>query len=222
MTRPRVLLDHVVIAAASLGQGNLYAADALGVSVPNGGRHIAMGTHNAVAQAGPARFIEILAIDPDGIRPGRPRWFGLDVLFAQQDVVVAPRLAAWVVGTSDIEASLAAGRDAGLDLGRPVEMSRGNLHWRISIRDDGKLPERGTLPILIEWPEGPHPSHQMRDIGLTLDSITLRHPEPGGLMRWLDCLGAGQLVTVDPQGSPAAGIEAVFRGPRGLCRLSSC
>jgi hypothetical protein len=219
---PRVLLDHVVIAAASLEQGILYAADALGVSVPHGGRHIAMGTHNAVAQAGSDRFIEILAVDPAGIRPGRPRWFGLDVLLAQQDVVVAPHLAAWVASTSDIDASLAAARDAGLDLGRPVGMSRGDLHWRISMRDDGQLPESGTLPILIEWPEGPHPFHRMRDIGLTLDSIMLRHPEPDRLTHWLDRLGAGHLVAVDPRGSPAAGIEAAFRSPRGLRRLSSC
>lgn len=221
MTAPRVSLDHVTIVADTLVQGVGHVRDALGVTVPRGGRHPRMGTHNAVAQAGPDRFLEILAIDPEEEPPERPRWFCLDRPDFQEAVAKSPRLAAWVIRTPSIEASLDAGCRAGLDLGSAVEMTRGDLKWLISIRDDGVLPEGGMLPVLIEWSEGPHPSHNMHQVGLTLGIITLRHPHPHRLANWLEAINARHLVEIDPESSKAAGIQVAFHGPNGPCQLSS-
>lgn len=221
MTAPRASLDHVTVLADTLAQGVDHVRDALGVTVPRGGRHQRMGTHNAIAQAGPDRFLEILANDPDAERPERPRWFGLDGPDMREAVAKSPLLAAWVIRTPDIEASLDAGRRAGLNLGSAMEMTRGDLKWLISIRDDGILPEGGTLPVLIEWPGRAHPSSQMGQVGLALSTVTLRHPQPDQLAHWLEAVNARHLVEIDPRSSTAVGIQVAFQGPNGSCQLSS-
>nr|WP_252910885.1 VOC family protein [Aliihoeflea aestuarii] len=57
-----------------------------------------MGTHNHRLQIGNRVYLEIVALDPAGTVPGRPRWFELD----EQDKVRADwdkgnRLRGWVV-----------------------------------------------------------------------------------------------------------------------------
>ena len=54
-----------------------------------------MGTHNALIKLGPALYLEIIAIDPDGTAPPRPRWFELDTPAMQAalaDAAAADRL----------------------------------------------------------------------------------------------------------------------------------
>lgn len=89
-------------------------------------------------------------------------------------------------------------------------MSRGDLRWRISLRDDGALPDSGALPVLIEWPGGPHPSPRMPDLGVRLERLSVRHLEPSRLTTQLTALGAVQLVTV-AHGSDALAIELEMR-----------
>ena len=57
-------LDHIVIAAASLAQGGDFLRELLGVDIPAGGAHDAMGTHNLLMQLGEDRYLEVIAIDP--------------------------------------------------------------------------------------------------------------------------------------------------------------
>jgi len=181
--------DHVAIGAAGLAQGAVWIRDALGLEMPAGGRHPLMGTHNRLTATGPDTYLEIIAVDPDAAAQ-RPRWFGLDDPAMRARLAERPRPIAWIARTDDLDAALAAARAAGLDLGRPVAMTRGDLAWRIALRDDGSLPEDGALPLLIEWPAGPHPASRMADLGLRYTALRLRHPEPARLTTALDALGA--------------------------------
>ena len=70
--------DHLIIGAHTLEQGAAYIEELLGVKPQAGGRHAAMGTHNMLLRLGARAYLEIIAIDPAGETPQRPRWFGLD------------------------------------------------------------------------------------------------------------------------------------------------
>jgi len=48
---------------------------ALGVTIPFGGVHPLMGTHNHLLRLGAALFLEIIAPDPAAGPLPRPRWF---------------------------------------------------------------------------------------------------------------------------------------------------
>ena len=70
-------IDHLVIAAGTLEQGVAYVRECLGVSMPFGGVHAKMGTHNHLMQLGNDSFLEVIAINRDIEPPDRPRWFGM-------------------------------------------------------------------------------------------------------------------------------------------------
>ncbi|MDX1576463.1 MAG: VOC family protein [Kiloniellales bacterium] len=205
--------DHLVIGAADLAQGVDWVEARLGVTVPPGGSHPRMATHNRLSALGPASFLEIIALDPAAEAPPRPRWFALDDPAVRARLARRPRLLTWVAGTDDIAASLARARAAGLDLGRPVEMTRGDLTWLISLRDDGALVEGGTLPVLIQWPPGPHPAGRMTDQGLRLEALELGHPDPDRLEAVRRVMRAGRLATVVRGEQPS--LRAVLRTSDG-------
>lgn len=104
------VIDHFVIGADSLEQGEEALQKLLGVTVPRGGKHDAMSTHNCVMQSGNRTFLEILSIDPDAPAPGRVRWFSMDEAETQQRLAERPRALCWVVGTDDLDAVVAASR----------------------------------------------------------------------------------------------------------------
>lgn len=152
-----------------------------------------------------------MACDPAQARPHRPRWFGLDAApYSGAGDAQLARLAAWVVGTPDIDATLQAASRAGLDLGRATAMRRGALEWRISIRDDGCLPECGVVPVVIEWPGGTEAAGTMAETGLRLVEIRLQHPEPVAIDRWLRAIDARQLVTLPDIPATRALLQARF------------
>jgi len=218
-----LVFDHLVIGAARLEQGVDWVAGQLGITLPPGGSHPRMGTHNHLTALGPDRFLEVIAIDPAAEPPGRPRWFALDDPVQQTRLDRSPRLLTWVAGTEDIEASLARARAAGANLGRPVEMTRGALTWLISIRDDGALPEGGILPALIQWsrhahPGGLHPAADMTDQGLRLETLEVRHPEPAKLDAILRAIGADPLVEIVHDARTAPSLRAKLRDADGARR----
>jgi catechol 2,3-dioxygenase-like lactoylglutathione lyase family enzyme len=70
--------DHLVLAARDLDAGAAWLESLLGVKLAQGGKHARMGTHNRLLGLGDNFYLELIAIDPDAVAPGRPRWFGLD------------------------------------------------------------------------------------------------------------------------------------------------
>ena len=104
----RSALDHLVVAAATLEAAVAHLEQMLGVTVPFGGKHPLMGTHNCLMKLGDTCFLEIVAIDPEAPEPGRPRWFALDDPGTRAELTVQPRLHTWLCRTDDIAGAVAA------------------------------------------------------------------------------------------------------------------
>ena len=207
MPTPVCHFDHLVIAAQNLTDGVAWFEQLSGIHMPVGGSHPRMGTHNHLSATGENSFVEIIAVNSDAEKPDRPRWFGLDNPATSAKLSESPRLLTWVVNTTDINATLLTARHAGFDAGEAIEMTRGNLRWRIAVRADGALVENGTFPVIIEWPAGAHPASAMTDQGLRVKRINLMHPQPELLRGGLAALGMDTLASVKPSTGDTPGIE---------------
>jgi len=212
-----VSIDHITVAAATLGDGVAWVEERLGgVRVPVGGAHPVMGTHNHLLRLGDALFLEIIAPDPAVPNPPRrPRWYALDdAEFLHRLRQEGPRLATWVARTTDIAA--AVGRSP-IPLGAPERVGRGGLEWLITVPSDGALPEGGVMPTLIQWPrDRAHPAAGMPDLGFRLLGLELRHPAPDRLDAALDAIGLDRagILSIDGRPGPAS-LRARLAAPSG-------
>ena len=161
--------DHLAVASNSLPQGVEHIQQQLGVTPPVGGEHAVMNTHNHLMKLGHDEFLEVISINPARPAPDRPRWFALDEF--NEDT---PRLVTWVARTDDLDAALNATRF--IDW-RALEVSRGELTWKIAVPDDGSLPFDGAFPTIIEWPMRPFPGVNMADFDCALGTLQITHPE---------------------------------------------
>ena len=214
---PNCQLDHLVIAAKTLEQGVSYLEEQLGVTVPVGGAHPLMGTHNRVMRLGTGVFLEIIANDPDASPPDRPRWYALDEPHMQTRIAARPCLITWVVRADDI---WGAARTSVISPGPIIEGRRGDLVWQITVPEDGSMPEGGLFPTLIEWPgklneHGPGPN--MADLGCSLKKLTVYCDQPARMSDALQNVGAEGLA--DVVAGPAK-LEAIIECPNGLITLS--
>ncbi len=169
-------LDHLTVIAPTLPEGVSHVRDCLDLDVPFGTRHAYMGTHNHRLQLGDAIYLEIVALDPNGTAPGRPRWFGLD----DQETVRSDwddgrRLRGWVASTVDIAAMLQ--RHPGI-FGEAVPLPFADPAFDFSIPPDGSLPLDGAAPSLIDHRDDPTSMADIPDLDARLSSLTLDHPEP--------------------------------------------
>jgi hypothetical protein len=204
-------VDHLVVAARTLDEGVQWCKTTLGITPGPGGAHAFMGTHNRLFRiACPAfanAYFEIIAIDAHAPAPAHPRWFGLDDI----DLASGPRLIHWVARCDSIDEPLAALRRAGLDAGRPIEAARGDLRWRMVLRDDGRLLAHGAFPTLIDWGTSRHPAASMPASGVVLESLQVR--------------GLAADVTlprgVDRVDGPGPALTARLSTPRGAVTLTS-
>ncbi|MDE2275675.1 MAG: VOC family protein [Burkholderiales bacterium] len=216
-----VLLDHLVVAAASLEQGVAWCEATLGVTPVPGGRHALMGTHNRLLKlagaAYPDAYLEIIAIDPAAAAPARPRWFGLDDPALQARLAAAPRLIHAVARSTMLDMHRWGLITVGCRPGDPVSASRetqhGRLAWQILVRDDGGLDCGGALPSLIQW-QGEHPAQRLPASGVALRSLVLS----GVPARARDVL---RLRGVSVQLAGEAALVAVLATPHGDVTLSS-
>lgn len=211
---PLATLDHLVVAATSLADGIEYVADITGVAPQPGGRHVAMGTHNALLRLGERAYLEIIAVDPDGANPARPRWFDLDDIALQAELAERPRLVHWVARTSDIDRARVR---CPVAPGPVHAMSRGDYRWRITIPDDGARPGRGIVPALLQWDVAQHPADLLPASGISLASFAAAHPDPAPIRAALAALGLDAVlpVTYDRE----ARLAAMLRTPRGIVTL---
>jgi Glyoxalase-like domain len=186
-------LDHLVIAAASLEEGSAFVREQLGLDLQTGGRHERMGTHNTLLRLDSVRFpgayLEVIAVDPEGINPKFPRWFGLDSFAG------TPRLVHWVVRVTDGNLEQIRLPEHG-----PVHpMARGAFSWQITIPDDGRLPGDGLIPTLIAWDSGSkHPCDVLERCDCPLIKLEGAHPEADRIKSRLAALEIENLIALEP------------------------
>lgn len=171
-------VDHLVVAANTLDEGRAWCERVLGVSPQPGGKHALMGTHNLLLNisgpASPRCYLEIIAIDPEAPDPGRPRWFDMDQPAVRERLKEGPALLHWVARVPNLDAALAYWAGEGVDAGQAVEAARGDLSWRIALRDDGRRLRKEGLPTPIEWRGSAHPTDKLPDSGVQLLSFEAR------------------------------------------------
>jgi len=205
--------DHLVVAALVLAQGCDWIEQVLGVRPQPGGQHAAMGTHNALLSLGPRFYLEVIAVDPAGRAPARPRWFDLDEPRMKAALAEGPQLVHWAARTADIDRAAAQIPNLGI----VTPMARGDFTWRITIPDDGHRPGRGLVPTLIAWPDARHPADRLADSGLRLAAIAGEHPDPAVVRLELATLGLSETLKVTYAKSPR--LAAMIRTPRGVATL---
>lgn len=215
--------DHLAFGANTLEVGLDYLQDLLGVTIPFGGKHIKMGTHNAVMKLGENCYFELITIDHDAPPPARPRWFAMDHAVHRLAVERKPRLLTWVVNTDDLDQCRTISSypyPEGLNMTRKTDS--GTLSWSITVPEDGNLPADGLLPSLIQWHHGgTHPARGMPDLGCRLQSIRLHHPYPSWLEDHLKTIDCHQMVDIVPlSGNESAYMTATLETPNGVVTLS--
>ena len=215
-------LDHIVIGSTTLDEGIDWVEQQLGARPVPGGQHVAMGTHNALLRLGTRSYLEVIAVDPDGIAPARPRWFALDELEMQAQLAAGPRLITWAVRSE----SLASACARVPDLGEILPMNRGEFHWKIAVPESGSLAWGGVLPTAIQWMPADdgvvhHPCDVLEDSGCELVRLQLSHPAAVlgtsgimGMFRELKIMGP-----VDLAPGPKV-LAATIRTPAGEVLLS--
>jgi hypothetical protein len=181
-----LVLDHIAVAAGDLATGAAEVEAKLGLTLQPGGQHPHMGTHNRLMSLGDD-YLEVIAIDPEGARPAQPRWFDLDRFDG------APRATTWICRCDDLEAALA---HAPPGAGRPWDLARADLRWRMAVPEDGILPFDGLFPALIQWQGTAHPAPRLTDLGARLVGLTLYSPQADGLRAALAPLVADARISV--------------------------
>lgn len=172
-------LDHLTVIAPTVAEGVAHVRDCLDVDVPFGTRHLYMGTHNHRLQLGGRTYLEIVARDPDGVDPGRARWFGVDdPRTVRSDWEAGRRLRGWVASTQDIDTVVAR---HGAIFGDVVPLPFGAPEFAFAIPSDGSLPLDGAAPSLIDHKGYPTSMAEIPDLGARLIDFTLEHPDPTGL-----------------------------------------
>ena len=206
--------DHLVVGAASLAAGIAFVQGLTGVAPAQGGRHVTMGTHNALLRLGPRVYLEVIAIDPDGAKPAHPRWFDLDDVALRGELAEQPRLIAWVARTTDIERASAASPIA---LGAIRSFERGDYRWRLTVPDNGRRPAKGIVPALIHWDVPAHPADRLPASNIAIVELAASHPDPAPVRAALTALGVADRLKVSYDRE--ARLVAMLRTPRGTITL---
>jgi hypothetical protein len=195
---PMFMLDHIAVAATDLQSGVAWVENQLGVRLQPGGAHPRYGSHNMLLGLADGLYLEVIAKNPDLPPEAGHSWFGLDQFSS------APRLANWICRTDDLAAYRAIS-------GPARALQRGDLHWDITVPDDGMLPYGGAFPTLLRWAKGTvHPASKLTQSGLRLVDFCISHP----LAREIGC----KVPLQDPRirfETGLAGFRATFEGPDG-------
>jgi hypothetical protein len=199
-----MLVDHLIYAVPELTAAVADVEDRFGVRAQAGGRHIGLGTYNALLALGPRTYLEIIAPDPGQPEPSMPRPFGVDELRSGT-------LVGWAFACDDIDRAVAEARSHGYDPGEIGDAQRVGpsgvvLRWRAT----GSALAGGLFTFLICWGDTEHPASSAPR-GLSLMSLQIEHPDPRSLAPVLAALGAD--IEVTSAAVPA--LVAQLSGPTG-------
>lgn len=230
---PALELDHLIVAARTLEEGARHVNETLGVEPVAGGAHKHMGTHNRLLGLWGGIYLEIIAIDPDASPPptpdgqsgtARPRWFALDDPAMQARLAEGPFLAHWALRVARPRDLTRWQNQYPTRIAPVVEMTRGELRWRLTVPESGGFPSwqgvgEGILPSLIQWDTPVQPSDRLPASGLALKRLKARHPRAAAVREQLEWLGAEHLVELDEATDGTPALAAEIETPAGVLVL---
>ena len=186
-------IDHIVIGAANLISGTKILETKLSTKFSPGGEHQIMGTHNKLLKLQSDIYLEIIANNPNVDNPSRQRWFSLDEARTKEKIKHSPRALCWVLEVDNIENTV---KKCGYNPGEILQISRGELTWKITVPSNGSLVDNGVLPALIEWPSDQHPSKKLTNSKVSINMLSLFHPEPYKIKNIISNLIESDLIRV--------------------------
>ena len=186
-------IDHIVIGVTDLILGTRILETKLNANFSPGGEHQIMGTHNNLLKLQSDIYLEVIANNPKAAKISRPRWFSLDEVRTKEKIQHSPRVLCWVLEVDNIENSV---KKCGYNPGKILQISRGELTWKITVPSNGMLVENGVLPALIEWPSGQHPSNKLTNNKVSISMLSLFHPEANKIKNIISNLIQSDLICV--------------------------
>ena len=152
-----------------------------------------MGTHNNLLKLQSDIYLEVIANNPNSEKPFRQRWFSLDEVRTKEKIENSPRALCWVLEVDNIEDTV---KKCGYSPGEILQLSRDELTWKITVPSNGILVDKGVLPAFIEWPSDQHPSKKLTDTNVTINMLSLFHPEPYKIKNIISNLIESDLIHV--------------------------
>ncbi len=206
----KLVVDHLIYAVPELSAGVAAIQELLGVRAAIGGKHVGLGTHNALLALGPKTYLEIIAPDPDQDEYRQPRIFGIDEL-------ARPHLVTWVARPDNLDEIAAQDLGQGQKFGEVLSGSRktpegATLTWRFT--DPFTVIADGIVPFLIDWGESPHPAKSAPS-GANLVQLRAEHPDPADVQAILAKLELDLPISEGPEPLMIATIDC----PNGQVEL---
>ena len=173
----RVEIDHLLLGVPELGAGIQWIQDEFNITAGEGGRHLGVGTHNALVGLGGRTYLEVIAPDPQQLVPKNALPYGLGALSA-------PRLINWAVRVPDMD----TWASKLYQLGIPTQLrarDRVNPDGRRLVWRTATMPATtfvngadlsGLIPFAIDWQDTAHPS-ETAPAGIVLEALSLCHPQ---------------------------------------------
>ena len=186
-------IDHIVIGAANLISGTNIIETKLSTKFSPGGEHQVMGTHNKLLKLQSDIYLEVIATNPNADKPSHKKWFSLDEAETKEKIKNSPKVLCWVLEVDNIEDTV---KRCGYNPGEILQLSRDELTWKVTVPSNGKLVENGVLPVLIEWPSDQHPSKKLINSKVTINKLSLFHPETYKINKTLSNLIESDLIHV--------------------------
>ena len=200
-------IDHFMLAAPSLEEGEAWAEDTFGVCPAYGGEHLGLGTRNTLLSLGEV-YLEIIVPDPTQDLAGT---FG-----EKLSKLSEPGLVTWAVqgNLNEISAGLIAN---GMQSIGPKRTERRTaegelLVWDLLFAIDGA--HGLQMPFFIDWLDCPHPA-AMNPYAGRFSSIQLTTLDANSLSRLLAGIDLDIEVT---EGEPSMTVEIESNG---LVKLTS-
>ena len=202
-------LDHLLYAGPDLALLSRQLKRLSGEVPQPGGRHVGLGTHNALLGLGGSDYLEL--IGPDAGQDGGAMAGSIADLRSNE-------LHAWCVRTGDPDALQAAIEATGHGV-RRVAMSRAapdgtELRWELLFAE--RHDWAGAAPFFIHWGDTPHPAAALKG-ELRLRHLAILQADPEPLQAWLSQVGltTGIDERVSVAGAPGRGLRADLVGRRG-------
>jgi len=186
-------IDHIVIGAGNLISGTKILETKLSTKFSPGGEHQMMGTHNNLLKLQSNIYLEVIANNPNVNNPSCPKWFSLGEERTKEKIQFSPRALCWVLKVDNIENTV---KQCGYNPGEILQLSRGDLTWKITVPSNGMLVDNGVLPALIEWPSSQHPSKKLSNNNISINTLSLFHPEPSKVTDILSNLIKSDLIRI--------------------------